>query len=176
MQSRLVFCRDRVIFDHRFKRYLLVRWRAFRTAFRKVCSHQKVHPEYFADRSNIPWNPPTIRHPYWTAMAPQMSPLSPCELLFQQSHLFLICVVLMNNDSRIIPRKLCRISRNCQCQWLLVSSSAPGTSLGSYWFPGKFSFCTGWTVTTGLPSLAPPLHIDDCSSIHFLHVEIFDLQ
>ena len=42
MQSRLAFCRDWVIFDHR------------------SISHQKVCPEYFAESSNIPKNPPTI--------------------------------------------------------------------------------------------------------------------
>ena len=50
---------------------LLVRQEAFRTAFRKVFSHQKVHPEFFADSS--PWNPPSIRYPDRTAIAPQMS-------------------------------------------------------------------------------------------------------
>ena len=39
-----------------------------------------------------------------------------CALLFRQSHLFLICVVLTYHDSRIIPRKTCQIPRNCQCK------------------------------------------------------------
>ena len=95
---------------------LLDRKKAFRTAFRKVSSHQKVYPEYFADSSNIPWNPSTIRYPDRTAIAPHMSPLLHCEPLFQQSHLFLICVVLTYNDSRIIPRKTCQSPKNCQCK------------------------------------------------------------
>ena len=54
---------------------------------------------------------PTIRYPDWTAIAPQMSPRLPCELLFQQSHLFLICVVLTYNDSRIILARLAKFQR-----------------------------------------------------------------
>ena len=155
---------------------LLVRWRAFRTAFRKVSSHQKVHPELFADSSNIPWNPPSIRHPDRTATAPQMSPLSPCELLKELSHLFLIFVVLTYKDSRIIRRKTCQKPRNCQCRCLSVSLSAPGTSSGSSGSLEKILFCTSRTVTTGLPSLVPPRHIGDCSAIHILHWELCDPQ
>ena len=94
---------------------LLVRQRAFRTAFHMVSSRQTRDLECFADSSSIPWNPPTIRYPDRTAKAPQMSLLlSLCALLFQQSHLFLICVVLTYYDSRIVPRKTCQIPRNCQ--------------------------------------------------------------
>ena len=62
----------------------------------------------------------------------------------------------------------------CQCEWLLVSSSAPGTSLGSSGSPEKFLFCTGRIVATVLPNLVPPRHIDDCFAIHFLHWEFCD--
>ena len=34
----------------------------------------------------------------------------------------------------------------------------------------------GRTVTTELPNLVPPRHIDDCCAIHFLHWEFCDLQ
>ena len=37
-------------------------------------SHQTKDPEYFADSSNIPRNPPTIFHPDLIATVPQMSP------------------------------------------------------------------------------------------------------
>ena len=47
-------------------------------------------------------------------------------LLSRQSHSFPICV------------KLCQIPKNCQCKWLLVSSSAPRTSASS--------FCVSWEV------------------------------
>ena len=66
----------------------LVRWKAFRAAFHMVFSQQKEDPEYFAGRSNTPWNPPTIHWPDLTATAPQMSLLSLNALLFLQSHLF----------------------------------------------------------------------------------------
>ena len=42
-----------------------------------------------------------------------------CALLFQQSHLFFICVVSTYNDSRKDLHRLCQIPRNCQCKWLL---------------------------------------------------------
>ena len=57
----------------------------------------------------------------------------------------------------------CQILRNCQCKWLLVSSSAAGTSLGSSVVPEKLLFCTGRIVTTELPNLVPQQRIDDWS-------------
>ena len=107
--------------------------------------------------------------------APQMSPFLPFELLFQQSHLFLLCVVLTCNDSRKDLHRLCQIPRNCQCKRLLVPLSAPGTFPSSFVSPEKFLICTGRTVTV-LPSLVPPRHIDGCSAIHCLHLELCDLQ
>ena len=87
-------------------------------------------------------NAPTILQSDWTAIAPQTYLLSLCELLFEQSHLFPICVVLTYNDSRIIPRKTCQIPRNCQCKRLLVSLLAPRTFVSSFVFSEKFSFFT----------------------------------
>ena len=98
--------------------------------------------------------------------------LSLCALLFLQSHYCLICVALTYNDSRIIPRKTCQIPRHCQCKWLLVSSSAARTSSRSSGSPGK----TGMIVSTELPNLVPPRHIDDCYAIHFLHWVLCDPQ
>ena len=114
--SRLVFRRNGVIFDHCSKRYYWSVKGHSERPFVKVFSHQKVYPEFFEDSSNIPRNPTTIHYPDRTATARQMSPLSLCELPFQQSHLFLIYVVLTNNDSRIIPRKTCHIPNNCRCK------------------------------------------------------------
>ena len=105
----------------------------FRTAFHRVSSHQTRDPEYFTDSSNIPWNPPSIFHPDLIATVPQMSLPSFCALLSQQSHLFLICVVLTYNDSRIILHKMCQILKNYQCNWLLASTSDPGASLRFFW-------------------------------------------
>ena len=104
-----------------------------------------------------------------------MSLLVLCALLFRQSHLFPICVALPYNDSRIVLHKTCQILRNCQCKSILASSSAPGTSLGSSGSPGKILICIRMIVSTVLPSLVPPRHTDDCSSIHFLHRELCDL-
>ena len=78
-----------------------------------VFSHQTRDPEYFADSSGIPWNPPTIHCPDLIATAPQVSLLSLFTLLFPQSHLFLICVALTCNDSRIIPPYWTMILATC---------------------------------------------------------------
>ena len=80
---------------------------------------------------------------------------------------FLICVALTYNDSKIIPRKTCQIPENCQWEWLLVSSSAPGTSSGSSGSPGKFSFYKG----RKLPNLVTPQRIDEYVETHILHWE-----
>ena len=148
---------------------------AFRTAFHMVSSHQTRDLECFADSSSIPWNPPTIHCPDLIATAPQMSLLSLCAILSQQSHLFLVCVLLTCNDSRIGFHRTCQNLRNCQCKWLLVSLSAPGTSFGSCGFAEKFLFSMGRLVATALPNLVPPRHIDDCYAIHFLHRDFCDL-
>ena len=101
-------------------------------------SHQTGDPESFADRNNRPWNLPTIFHPDLIATIPQTYLLSLCALLSQQSHLFLICVVLMYSDSKKDLHRLCRIPRNCQC----ASYRAPITFASSVVFPEKFLFCT----------------------------------
>ena len=126
-------------------------------------------PEYFADTSNITWNPPTIHCSDLTATAPQMSLPWFCVLLYQQYHLFLICVALTYNDSRIIPHKTCQIPRNCQYKWLLASSSAPGTFASFSGFLVKFWSCTDMPGSIGWLSPAPRLHIGDCFEIHNFH-------
>ena len=126
-----------------------------------VSSHQTRDLECFADSSGIPQNPRTIRYPGLMTTIPQMSLLSLCALLFLQSHLFLICVALKYNDSRIIPRKTCQIRRICQCKLHLVSSLAPRTSFGSSGPPGKFLFHRGMIVSIELPNLVPPRRIDE---------------
>ena len=142
---------------------LLVLQRAFRTAFNMLSSHQTRDLECFADSSNTPWNPPTIHCPDRTAIAPQMSLLSLCARLSQQSHLFLNGEVLTYNDSMMNLHKLCHIPRNCQCRRLLVSSLAPRTSSGSSGTPGKILICTGMIVSTVLPSLV--IKSPNCSTL-----------
>ena len=73
-----------------------------RTSSHVVSSHRTRDLECFADGSNTPWNPPTMFHPNLIATILQMSLPSLSALLFQQSHLFPICVVLTYNDSRKI--------------------------------------------------------------------------
>ena len=63
-------------------------------------SHQIRDLERFADRCSIPWNLPTNFHPDLIATILQRCLLPLCALLFQQSHLFLICVVSTYNDSK----------------------------------------------------------------------------
>ena len=48
--------------------------------------------------------------------------------------------------------------------------------LGSSGTPEKFLFCTGRIVTTVLPTLVPPRHVDECCVIHFLHWEFCNPQ
>ena len=81
-------------------------------------------------------------HPSLIATILQAYLLSLCVLLFQQSHLFLICVVSTYHDSRINLHKPCQIPRNCQCKWRWASYSAPRTSFGSYGLHG--SYCFTW--------------------------------
>ena len=131
-----------------------------------VISNLIKEPEYFADSSNIPWNPPTIRYPDQTALVPQMSLLSLYALLFLQAHLFLICVALTYNASRRFLRKTAKFQGIVSVNDFGFPRRFQELHQGS---PEKFLFCTGRTVTTGLPSLVPPRHIDDCSAIHFLH-------
>ena len=155
MQSWLVLRRNKVIFDHCSKRYY---WSVEngipnRLSF-GVFPSETRDLECFANSSSIPSNPPTIRYPDWTAIAPQMSLLSLCAMLFQQTHLFLICVALTCNDSRRDLNKLCQIQRNWQCKRLWVSSSALGTSQGSSW-PLDFlwTFCFSCVLCVRKPIL-----------------------
>ena len=114
----------------------------------------------FADSSSIPWNPPTVRCPVWTVMASQMYLLLLCALLSRQSHLFPICAFVTHNDSRIIPRNSCQITKN--------------VSVNDLWFPRRLqelqallcflrSFCFTWV---GLyPLGGHVLHRDSVSMI-----------
>ena len=141
----------------------------FRTVSHMVFLHKIKYTEYFTDGTNIPWNPPTIHCPDLIAAIQQMS-------LFHSAHCSLsnpMCFRTVWRWRAMIPGKfftrICQIPRNCQCKWLLVSSSAPGASLGSSGSPEKSLFCTGRIVTTELPNLAPQQRIDDFYVIHFLH-------
>ena len=125
----------------------------FQTASHVVSSHETRDPECFADSSNIPWNPPTIRCP---------------ELIDCPDP---ICVALTYNDSRIVLPRIRQILKNIQCKSLLASSAAPGTSLGSSGSPEKILFYTGTTVSTVLPNLVPQRRIDDCCAIHTSFME-----
>ena len=50
--------------------------------------------------------------------------------------------------SRKDLHRLCQIPRNCQCKWLLIFSSTPGTSLDFSRSPEKFLFFTrGWLLS-----------------------------
>ena len=100
MESRLVCRSSRVSFDHCSERYYWSFQGHSDPPFIWCLPIRQEILNVFADGSNIPWNPPTIRHPDRTAIAQQMSLLSLCALLFRQSHLFLICVVVTYNDPR----------------------------------------------------------------------------
>ena len=135
-----------------------------------VSSHQTRDLEFFADSSNNPQNPPTIRCPDRTATAPQMSLLTLCVLLNRQSHVFLICVVLTYNDSRIILYKICPNQGNCMCKWLLVSLSTPRTSLSSSWevFVLHGLGCKHWVAKSCTTTAYRWLFRDSLSSLRIL--------
>ena len=109
----------------------------------------------FADSSSNPWNPPTIFRPDLIPRILRECLSSFCELFFQQFHLFLICEVLTCNDSRIIPREIFQIPENCQCKWLLVSTSAPRT----------FASFSGFLVKIRLDPLGGQVLHHDCTSM-----------
>ena len=157
VQSRCVFRRDRVIFNHCSKRYhWSVKGRSDPPFIWCLPIRQKI-----LNISQIAVTFHRVRAPFFTQTGLQSTSTADVpslyELLFQQSHLFLICVVLTYNDSRALAN-----SKES-------SVSAPGNSPSSFGFPGKFLFCTGRTVTTKLLNLVPPRHLDDCHAIHFLY-------
>ena len=155
---------------------LLVREMAFWNAIHMVSSHQTRDLDCLVVSSNILWNPPTILCPDLTATIQQRCLPSTLRTALSAIPIcFPICVALTYNESRKDLHWLCQIPWNYQRKWLLVSSSAPGTSLSSSGYPGKILFHTGMIESTMLPSLVPPRHIDDCFEIHFLHWELCHL-
>ena len=155
MQSRLVFCRDRVIFDHRSKRNDWSVEGHSEPPFVRCFPIRKFVPNISQIAVTFHRICPPFFHPDLIATILQRYLLSLCELLFQHSHLFLCGVdveCFQERSSQDLPNSK------------LVSSSAPGTSLGSSKSPEKSLFCTGRIVTTVLLSLVPP-----GSAIHFLH-------
>ena len=140
-----------------------------RTASHKMSSHQTRDLECFADSSNIPWNPPTIRCPDLIATTMNMSllPLAHCSLsnpISFRSARFRRTMIpgkvftkfakfqgIVSVNEVWFPRRL---------QELLSSS---------FQFPEKFLFYMSMIVSTVLPSLVPPKRMDDCVEIHILH-------
>ena len=96
-------------------------------------SHQTRDLDCFADRKSIPWNLLTNFHPDLIAIIPQRCLPLLCALLFQQSHLFLICVVLTYNDSRKDLHKLCQKNFRFPI-WLQELLQAPLCFLRSFCF------------------------------------------
>ena len=170
MQSRLVFRRNRVILDHCSEGYYWpVSWYPEPPLIWCLPIRQET-----LNVSQIAVTFHGIRRPFFVQTWLQQYRRCP----FFHSALSAIpcasdlCGVDVQWFSRIIPHKTFQILRNCQCEWLLVSSSAPGTSLGSSGFPEKFLFYTGRIVSAELPSLVPLQRIDDCFEIHILHWEL----
>ena len=80
-----------------------------RTAFHKVSFQQTRDLVCFADSSSNSMESATIFRPDPIATIQQRCLPLLCALLFQQSHLFLIYVVLTWNDSRKDLHKICQI-------------------------------------------------------------------
>ena len=91
-------------------------------------------------RYNIPWNLSTNFHPDLISTILQTYLFSLCALLFQQSHLFPICVVSTYNDSRKDLQRLFQIPKICQCNdfrfpiWLQKLLQTPLCFLWSFCF------------------------------------------
>ena len=96
-----------------------VLWMVSQNVSRVEFSHQTRDLECFADKHSSPWNLPTTFHLDPIATIQQRCLPLLCALLFQQYHLFPICVVSTYNDSMKDLHKLCQILRNCQCKWPL---------------------------------------------------------
>ena len=107
--------------------------------------------ESFADRYSIPWNPPTNFHPDLIATILQTHLLSLCVLLFQQSHLFPICVVSTYNDSRKDLHRLCQNPRIVSVDDFTLPIRLHELLQAPFVLPEKFLFCTdtlgsiGWS-------------------------------
>ena len=117
MQSRWVFSRNRVIFDHCSKRY---HWSVKNHSQPPFILGLPIRQEIL-NVSQISVTLHGICSPFVTQTGLQQYRrcpflLSLCALLFRQSHVFLICVALTYNDSRKDLHRLCRIPRNCQCK------------------------------------------------------------
>ena len=167
MYSRLVFGRNRVTFNHCSKRYhWSVKGHSETSLIRCLPIRQEI-----LNVSQIAVGFHGIRPPFFvqtwlqqTADVPSLIlrtalsaiPLVP-DLCGVDVHWF------QEKSSLDLPN-----SRNCQCKWLLVSSSAPRTFVSSFAFPGKCLFYMGMIVSTVLPSLVPLQRIDDCFEIHIL--------
>ena len=169
MDSLLVFRRNSVILNQWTER----NDRSLKMVSQKVShmgsSHQTRDLWRFEDRCNTPWNLPSNFHSDLIATIRQRCLPLLSALLFQQSHLFLICVVSTYNDSRKDLHRLCHTPRNCQCKWPYDSFRAPGTFASFFEFPVKFLFCTDTLGSIEWLSPAPRLHIGDCFEIHSLH-------
>ena len=116
MDSWLVFRRNRVVLNQWTKRNDWSFKMVSQNVSRMVSSRQTRDLECFAERCSIPWNLPTNFHLDLIATIRQRCLLLLCALLFQQSHLFPICVVSTYNDSRKDLHRLCQIPGNCQCK------------------------------------------------------------
>ena len=125
--------------------------------------------------SKIPVTLRGIRPPSFIQTWLQQYSRSPCVTLSQQYHLFLNGELWTYNDSRINLHRLCQILRNCLCEWLLVSSSAPRTFVSSFLFPEKFWFCTDKVEFIEMQNFVPLQRVDDCFEIRILHEGLCDL-
>ena len=137
MQSRQVFGRNRVIFDHRTKRNnWSFEWFAESTFIWVFPIRQKI-----LYVSQIAVTLHGIRHHFSSRPDCNSTAEVPSWILHtasQRPHLFLTGEVLTYNDSKMNLHKLCQILCKCQCKWLLVFTSAPRSFVSSFLFPEVF--------------------------------------
>ena len=108
---------------------------ALQIAVHKVFSHLPRGLGHFEDNSSIPQNQTTTFRPSLISTdVPLLYALS------QQSHSFLICVVLTYSESVTSLHRIFQILMNCQCKWLSASLMARKTFLNACPSPEK-CFC-----------------------------------
>ena len=99
---------------------------ALQIAVHKVFSHLPRGLGHFEDNSSIPQNQTTTFRPSLISTdVPLLYALS------QQSHSFLICVVLTYSESVTSLHRIFQIPMNCQCKWLSASLMARKTFLNA---------------------------------------------
>ena len=142
MDSWLVFCRNRVIFNHWTKLDIWPFERFSKASFIWGFPIRQEILNVHQIGNSTPYNQPTIFHPSLIATVQQTFLLLLCVLLFRQSRSSRIDDVSKFDDSMVSLHRICQIPMNCQCKWLSAVLTARDTFVNSFPSPEKFLFYT----------------------------------